>query len=131
MLNGKEVLSLRIKHFTRRVVAGIPVAGTSLLIAAHVAFADQVKIGEGLNLVDTPKIAGVIIKIALGAAGITGAVAVLALLWVGLRKIGDHSRQGREEAKEHLIDIFKGLGIAGLGSLIVAFIAYLIQTATQ
>ena len=121
---------MRVKNFARRVATGISAAGASLFIAASNAMADPVQIGQGLSKIDTPTIAGIIVKIALGAAGVTGSVAVLALLWVGLRKIGDHSRQGREEAKEHLIDIFKGLGIAGLGSLIVAFIAYLIQNAT-
>lgn len=120
--------SLRVRSCTKKVAAVISQALliTTLFIAKAFA-ADNIDITSGLQVVDSKQLASKIMAIALGVASLSGVGAVIMLIY-NSSKLG-----GKEKTREEGIDGIKwaliGLVVIGLSSIIVGFIAYLVQTA--
>jgi len=114
----------------------IKTAGALILSAfvwgnlALMAMADDTpNIGQGINTIDPATAAGNIKNVFLSISGLAGVVGLGALVWAGFRMMTAHTDRGRAETKEHLVDIFKGLGLVGGASLLIGLACFVIQKA--
>lgn len=107
-----------------------PVIAQALLIimlCAAKAYAADIDITGGLQVVDSHKMAGKIMAIAIGIAALAGSATVIMLMY-NAGKLGGKERT-REEGKEGIQWSLIGLVVVGLGAVIVGFMAFLIQQA--
>lgn len=124
----KNLKKLAVKSSARKLVAVIAQLSLMTAIYATNAFAaSTIDISGGLQTVNSTQMAGKIMAVAIGIAGLAGATTVIMLMYNGGRLGG--KEKTREEAKEGITWSLIGLVIIGLGSIIVGFIAYLITQA--
>ena len=86
-----------------------------------------VDVTAGLSNVSSADLAGKIIKIATGFGTLAGAVAALALIYLGF-KLKISTEQQRAETKQHIVYVFMGLGLVAFAVLIAGFTANLMKS---
>lgn len=89
--------------------------------------AGEIDVGTGITQVDKAVLADKVLKVGTAFAGIAGAVAVLALIFTGLKLMGTTNEARRAEAKQQFIWILGGLALIGLASVVVGFVAWVIK----
>ena len=96
--------------------------------SAAQAAANMPDITAGLNDVSAGDLAGKILKIAIGAAALSGVIAAAVLTYLGF-KLKTGGEKDRAETKEHIMWVFLGLGLVGFAAVIAGFAAYMIKGA--
>lgn len=112
-----------LKKFLVRAWLAVCMAMTPLVALA----AENPDIATGLDNVDSATMADKIISIATGVGALAGAVAVVMLIYAGIKMATATNEQGQAQAKGMIINVLIGLAVVGLAVMIVGFIAYLIK----
>ena len=111
----------------RKMMGALTSFALSLLIPAMAWAAGDVDIGTGITQVDKAALAARILKIGEAVGGTAGAIAVLALVFLGLKMATAANESARAGAKEQFIWVLIGLGVIGLAVTVVGFIAWVVK----